>query len=199
MRNIEHRPQDVTDSVAGPHRHAAGQGRHRHPCTHLAIQAGLDIGWIGFYPGQTAGQQRQPLQRLGIAIGMRLAGTDALDAVIDGADTGGQEQPFRRVHRRRRIKDHRFWHDPGMTKQLLDVGPLVGHAGNGAELTTRQGRRHGDLRHRRRVARRWSGHSIRADHGAQHIHLLRLSNVVGQTQRHRLGGIGDRTAAEGND
>ena len=83
---------------------------------------------------------------------MRLARTDALDAVIDGADAGRQEQPFRRVHGQRRDRGSPRAASPadGASRSLTLVR-LVGDAGDGAELAAGNRGGHADLAHRRRV------------------------------------------------
>jgi hypothetical protein len=73
---------------------------------------------VGLHPRQRLRQHRQPLQRLGVGIGMRLARADAFDAMIDGADAGRQPQPFRRVHGEPGIEDHRARHHQRMAQHL---------------------------------------------------------------------------------
>ena len=103
-----------------------------------------------FTRGSACGQQRQPLQRLGVAIGMRLA----------------RAQRPRRNGRRRGcrstetaipacarviagIEDHRARHHQRMRQLLLDLGGLVGDAGHGAEFAAGDRGRHADLAHGR--------------------------------------------------
>jgi hypothetical protein len=55
-------------------------------------------------------------------------------------------------------------------------------------------RRHADLAHRRRGELRRS-----AATGPDPVDVVRIADVVGEAELHRLGAIGDRTAADGND
>ncbi len=145
MWDVEHRAEHITDAVARTHRHPRGERPHRQPRAHLAIEAGRQIRGIGLDPGQTAGEQRQPVQGLGIGERIGLAGADALDAMIDRSDPGREPKPLGRVHGGGWIEHHRTRNDLRMPEQLLDPAPLVGDAGNGAELAGREGRRHRDL------------------------------------------------------
>ena len=112
------------------------------------------IAAVGLHPLQALRQHRQALHRLRVGIGMRLARADALDAMIDGADAGGEEQPFRRVHGEPGIEDRRARHHQGMPQHFLDMGALVGDAGDMAELAAGDGGGHADLPHGRRLERR---------------------------------------------
>ena len=167
MRDVEHRTQHIADTVAGAHRHAAGEWPHRQPRADLAVEAGSEIFRIGLDPRQPAAKQRQPVQCLSVSIGIGLAGADALDAVVDRANTGRQPQPFGRVHRDRGVEHHRARDDPRMPEQLLDPVPLVGDAGDGAEFACRQCRRHRDLPHRGRVAGRRPEDTARSAYRAE--------------------------------
>ena len=145
MRDVEHRAEHIADAMARTHRHPGGERPHRQPRAHLAIEAGRQIRGIGLDPRQTAREQRQPMQGLGIGERIGLAGTDALDAMIDRANAGREPKPFGRVHGDGRIEHHRARNDIRMAEQLFDPAPLVADARNGAELAGRQCRRHRDL------------------------------------------------------
>ena len=62
-----------------------------------SIRASKSFG-SAFTRGSACASIDNPLLRLGVGVGMRLARAQAFDAMIDGADAGRQEQPFRRVH-----------------------------------------------------------------------------------------------------
>ena len=72
MRDVERGAQHVADAVARPHRHAAGERRHRQPRADLAIEPRLQVVGVGLDPRQAAAQQRQPVQRLrvGVRVGL---------------------------------------------------------------------------------------------------------------------------------
>ena len=125
---------------------------------------------------------------------MRLARADALDAMIDGADSGREPQPFRRVHAEPGIEDHRARHQQRMAQRFLDLGLLVGDAGRGGELAAGNRRRHADLAHRRRGELRRS-----AATGPDPVDVVGIADVVGEAKLHRLGAVGDRTAADRDD
>ena len=158
-----------------------------------SIRASRSLG-VGFHPRQRLRQHRQALQRLGVAVRVRLARADALDAMIDGADSGRKPQPFRRVHAEPGIEDHRARHQQRMAQRFLDLGLLVGDASRGGELAAGNRRRHADLAHRRRGELRRS-----AATGPDPVDVVRIADIVGEAELHRLGAVGDRTAADGND
>ena len=114
--------------------------------------------------------------------------------MVDGADAGGQKQPFRRVHGDGGIEDRGARHHEGMAQHLLDLGALVGDAGDGAELAAGNRGRHADLAHRRRV-------DVRRDAlaGADPVDVLDAADIVGKADLHRLGAVGDRAAADRDD
>ena len=120
--------------------------------------------------------------------------------MVDRADAGRQPQPFRCVHRDRRIEHDSARHDPRMPDQFLDPVPLVGDPGNRAELAGRQRRRHRDLRHRGRlhVGRR-PERAIRPLDRAEPSIASALRDVVREAQLHRLGAVGDRAPADRGD
>ena len=89
------------------------------------------------HPRQSACQQRQPAQGLRISVGICLVRADALDTVVHRANARGQEQPLRRVHSDGRGENHGARDDAGMADQFLYLAPLVGDAGNGRELASR--------------------------------------------------------------
>ena len=125
------------------------------PGADLAIHARVEIGRIGLHPRQRAAPSKaRPLHRLRLGIGMRLARSRALDAMVDGADAGRQEQPFRRVHGDGGIEDGRARHHERMPQHLLHLRRGVGDAGDGAELAAGDRGRHADLAHGRRRQRR---------------------------------------------
>jgi hypothetical protein len=70
VRDAEFGAQHIADAVAGAHRHARGQCAGREPGAELAIHPRVEIAAIGFHPRQRLRQQRKPLQRLRIAIGL---------------------------------------------------------------------------------------------------------------------------------
>jgi hypothetical protein len=80
--------EHIADAVARPHGHATGERRHRQPGTGLAIEPGREIAGVGLDPRKTVGEQRQPVEALRVAIGVGLARTNTLDAVVDRADAG---------------------------------------------------------------------------------------------------------------
>ena len=148
---------------------------------------------------RAVGEQAEPAERLRVGVGVRFPRADALDAMVHRADAGGQEQPLRRVHGDGGIEDDRRRDDARMAEQLLHPGPLVRDAGDGAELAGGQGRRHGDLPHRRRLAGRRADRAVGPLHRAQGIQRLRRADAVRQAELHRLGRVGDRAAADGHD
>ena len=188
MRRVEHRAQHIADAVARPHRHARRERGHRQPRTHLAVEPGLDVRRVRLHPREALRQQREAPERLRVPVSVRLAGTDSFDAMVHGAHTGREEQPFRRMHRRRRVEDHGARNGVRMVEQLLQLHALVRDARNGAELAGRERGRDGDLRDRR------PGRRV-----AQRVHLLRRADVVGEAHAHRLRAVGQRAAAEGDD
>src|ERR1700730_7981054 len=52
--DVEHGAEHIADGVARPHRHAAGERRHRQPGTGLAIEPGGEIAGVGLDPRKTA-------------------------------------------------------------------------------------------------------------------------------------------------
>ena len=194
MRHAEFGAEHVADAVAGAHRHARSQRPGRKPGPDLAIHPRVEVAGIGLHPRQRLRQHRQPLQRLGVAVRMRLARADALDAMIDGADAGRQPQPFRRVRAEPGIEDHRARHQQRMAQRFLDLGLLVGDAGRGGELAAGNRRRHADLAHGRRGELRRS-----AATGPDPVDVFGIADIVGEAKLHRLGAVGDRTAADRDD
>ena len=154
---------------------------------------------IGLDPGEPARQQRETLERLRVAVGMRLERADPFDAVVDGAHAGGEEQPLGRVDGRRGVEDDRPRHDVRVAEQLLGAGAFVGDAGDCAELAARQGRRDGDLGHGRWIDGRRAERPVRAGHRSEHVDPIRLADVVREAERDRLGAVGDRATPEGDD
>ena len=155
MRHVEGRAQHIADAVARAHRHA---GRQRRPSTARCrsgnpCRASRSRG-SAFTRGSPCGEHREPLHRLRVGIRVRLARADAFDAMVDGADAGRQEQPFRRVHGDGGIEDGRARHDERMPQHLLHLRALVGDAGDGAELAAGDRGRHADLAHGRRRSSR---------------------------------------------
>ena len=139
-------------------------------------------------PRESLRQQRQPPERLRVAVGVRLAGADPLDAMVHRAHARGEEQPFRRMDGGRRVEDDGARNGVRMAEQLLQLHPLVGDAGDGAELPGRERGRDGDLRDCRPGGR-----------VAERIHLLGCADIVGEAHAHRLRAVGQRAAAEGDD
>ena len=117
--------------------------------------------------------------------------------MVDRADAGGQEQPLRRVHGDRGVEDRGGRDDARVAEQLLHLGPFVRDAGDGAELAGRQRGRHGDLPHPRRLAGRRA--TCRRALAGRRRPSPRPSDAVGQAELHRLGGVGDGAAADGDD
>jgi len=114
--------------------------------------------------------------------------------MIDGADAGRKKQPFRRVHGQRGIEDRRARHHQVVAQHFLDLGALVGDAGDRAELAAGNRGRHADLAHDRRIDRRRD-----ALVGPDPVDILDAANIVGEADLHRLGAVGDRAAAHRDD
>ena len=158
-----------------------------------SIRASRSFG-IGLHPRQRLRQHRQTLQRLGVAVRVRLARADAFDAMVDGADPGREPQPFRGVPAEPGIEDHRARHQQRMAQRFLDPGLLVGDARRGRELAAGNRGRHADLAHRRRCEL-WRS----AAPGPDPVDVVGMADIVGEAELHRLGAIGDRTAADRDD
>ncbi len=125
---------------------------------------------------------------------MRLAGADAFDAMIHRADAGREEQPFRRVHGQPGIENGRARDGEGMPQPLLHMGAFVGDPCDVAELAAGDRGGHADLPHDRRLELR-----LLAAAGADVVDALDRRDIIGKTELHRLGAIGDRAAADGDD
>ena len=83
-----------------------------------------------------------------------------------------------------------------MAEQLLDPVPLVRDPGNRAELAGRQRRRNRDLRHGRRLhTGRRAQRAIRSLDRPEGVDRLGAAYLIGETELHRLGAVGDRAAA----
>ena len=128
MRDVEHRAEHIADAVTGAHRHATGERRHRQPRADLAIEPRFEVAGSALTRDSRA-PAATARAGLRVGIGVRLARADALDAMVDRPDAGRQTQPFRRVHRHRRIEHHGARDDPGDGDQFLDPVPLVGDPG----------------------------------------------------------------------
>ena len=113
-----------------------------------SIRASRSLG-SAFTRGSACVSIESPFKRLGIGVRMRLARAQALDAMVDGADAGRKPQPFGRVQGHGGIEDHGARHHQIMAQHFLDLGALVGDAGQRAELAAGDGRRDADLAHRR--------------------------------------------------
>ena len=194
MRHVEHGAQHIADAVAGAHRNARRQRSHRKPGADLAIHPGIEVARVRLHPRQRLGQHRQSLQRLGVGVGMRLARAQAFDAMVDGADAGRQPQPLRRVQGHGGIEDGGAGHHELVAHRFLDLAANIGDAGDRAEFAAGDGGGHADLAHRRGL-QRWCC----ALRGADRIDGLDAANIVGETELHRLGAVGDRAAADGDD
>ncbi|GCC46027.1 hypothetical protein chiPu_0030302, partial [Chiloscyllium punctatum] len=180
--------------MARAHRNAGGERAGREPGADLAIHPRRDVLRVGLHPRQAGRQHLKSLQRLRIAVRMRLARADALDAMVDRADAGRQKQPVRRVHRQVRIEDRGARHHQRMAQHLLLPLDLVGDARDRRELAAGDRGRHADLAHGRRI------HLGRdATTGANRIDAVGCGDIVGEAELHRLGAIGDRAAADGDD
>ena len=81
-----------------------------------------------------------------------------------------------------------------MAQRFLDLGPLVGDARRGRELAAGNRRRHADLAHRRRGELRRS-----AATGPDPVDVIGIADTVGEAKLHRLGAVGNRTAADRDD
>ena len=194
MRHAEFGAEHIADAVARAHRHAGGERPGGKPGADLAIHPRVEIASVGLHARQPLRQHRKPLQRLRVAVRVGLARADALDAMVDGADAGRQKQPFRRVHGKRRIEDHRARNGQAMRQHLLHFRRLVGDAGDRGKLAAGDRGRHADLPHRRRVHRRRD-----ATAGADPFDAVDVADIVGEAKLHRLGAVGDRAAADGHD
>jgi hypothetical protein len=125
---------------------------------------------------------------------MRPARAQAFDAVVDGADAGRQKQPFRRVHGDGGIEDRRARHHQRVRQSLFDLGMFIGDPGNGAELAAGNRGGHTDLAHRW-----WIQLRDATLVGTDPVDILDASDIVGEADLHRLGAVGDRAAADGDD
>ncbi len=194
MRHIELGAEHVADAMARAHRHAGGERAGREPGSDLAIHPRRNVLRVGLHPRQTGGQHLEPLDRLRVAVRVRLARADALDAMVDGADAGRQEQPVRRVHREFRIEDGGAWHHQRMAQHLLLPLGLVGDACDRGEFAAGDRGRHADLPNCRRI------HLGRdAATGADGVDAVGCGDIVGEAELHRFGTIRDRAAADGDD
>ncbi len=82
----------------------------------------------------------------------------------------------------------------GWRKRFLDLGLLVGDTRRGREVAAGNRGRHADLAHRRRGELRRS-----AATGPDPVDVIGMADIVGEAKLHRLGAVGDRTAADGNN
>src|SRR3954447_9877541 len=125
---------------------------------------------------------------------MRLSGAKTFDAMIHRADAGRKPQPFRRVNGYGGIENGSSWNGQLVTKHFLDLGAAVGDAGYGAELSAGDRGGYADLTYSRRV------HCGRyALHRPDPVDVFDGANVIGQAKLYRLGAVGDRTTAYGDD
>lgn len=194
MRHVERRAQDIADTVARPHRNAGRERTHRQPCADLRIHPRVEIPWVGLHPRQGVGEHGEALHRLCIRVRMGLTRADRLDTVVEGADAGREEQPFRRVHRDGGIEDGRARHRERMPQHLLHMSAEVGHARNRRELAAGNRGRHADLTHG------WRGHLRRnALMHADALDAVDVVDAVGETELHGLGAVSDRAPANGDD
>jgi len=194
MGHAECRAEHIADAVACSHRHPRSQRPGREPGADLAIHPGVEIAGVRLHARQRLRQHRQSLQRLRVAVRMRLARAQALHTMVDRADAGRKPQPFRGMHGHRGIEDGGARHRKIVAQHLLDLGAQIGDAGDGAEFAAGNGRRHADLAHGRRVH---VGRDVLA--GPDPVDILDAANVVGEADLHRLGAVGDRSPAYGDD
>lgn len=92
----------------------------------------------GFTFGRALDSKNSPRKGLGVRKRMCLAGADPRDAVLDGANAGGQEPRVRRVPGDGGIKDDRGADDVGVAEQFLRPGAFICDAGDGAERAGRE-------------------------------------------------------------
>ena len=114
--------------------------------------------------------------------------------MVDGADAGRKQQPFRRVHGDGGIEDGGARHRQSMAQHFLGPAAQVGDAGDGAEFAAGDRGRHADLTHGRR--RDVGGEPLV---GPDPVNVLDAAHIVGEAKLHRLGAVGDRAAAHGDD
>ena len=133
------------------------------------------------------------------AVGQRLGvdRADVLHRVVDGADAGRQEQPFRRVDSRGRVQDHAARHHLRVAVALLHLPHRVGAAGGRGELASREGGGHRDRAHSGRVHRRALGAAVGMDPRTERVELAGLGHAVPQAEPDHLGGVGHRPATDG--
>ena len=120
----------------------------------------------------------------------KTAGVDRaeiLHRMIDRADAGGQEQPFRRVRGDRRIEDHHARHHQGWPK--LSFTPRAGSVqpAKRGVFAGRERGRHGDRAQPGRRARRAGGarRPVRM-RGTERIEPVRRRHVVAEAQPDHL-------------
>ena len=115
--------------------------------------------------------------------------------MIDGANAGGQEQPFRSVNRDSGVQNDRARHHQRVAVALLAVADRVGAAGERGELPRRQRRGHGDGAHAWWLHRRAHGISVGGDGRGESVQLIGVGNVVAQAQPHHFRRVRHRSAA----
>ena len=116
--------------------------------------------------------------------------------MVDRADAGRQEQPFRRMDRRFLVEDDGARRHQRMAEAFLDVPSDIRATGVGRELACGQGRRDRNHARSRRVDCGTSRRAVSRNDRSVRVELLRCGDAVPEAQSDHLRRVGDRPATQ---
>ena len=141
-------------------------------------------------------QQPQPVQAGGVGEGLGVDGADQFHRMVHRADGGREPQPFRRMHRDRRIEDHRHRAQLPRDIEVLLPAQLIHAAGGMGELGGGERGGHRDLPQPAGADGGADDLPIGTEPQVQGIELPGLGDILRQRHLDHLGQVDRRAAAD---